>query len=56
MAAATARGNSDACIVAWPLSLGRCHDSPSGATRAPYQGRSRRPEDRGSTGAGMPGG
>ena len=24
MAAATARGTSDACIVAWPLSLERC--------------------------------
>jgi hypothetical protein len=37
MAAATARGTSDACIVAWPLSLARCHNSPSGATCAPYQ-------------------
>jgi hypothetical protein len=25
MAAATARGTSDACIVAWPLCLERCH-------------------------------
>jgi len=37
MAAATARGTSDACNLSWPLSRERPPYSPSGATCAPYQ-------------------
>jgi Transposase len=37
MAAATARGTSDACNLSWPLSREHPPYSPSGATCAPYQ-------------------
>jgi hypothetical protein len=52
MAAATARGTSDACIVAWPLSLARCRTLQAVRPGPPYQVVDREPrwhDGRGAT-------